>query len=345
MLTTIKCKYCGKELEISEALQHEIKEEAVKNAQNEAQKEVRAEKENSAKLRRQLEDLLDQLRDLKHKDEERELEMKKRLSVVEGKIKEELGRKFLEEHELKDREKEKVINDLKKALEAAQRKAEQGSQQTQGEVLELELEALLKKEFPDDGISEVKKGQRGADVVQTVIDKNGQSCGVILWESKNAQWHDSWLQKLREDQREAKAQLAVLVATDHPKDIGLFKYVSNVWVVDRQAVINLATALRFDLIHVNHERLMNVGKNEKMEVLYQYITGTEFTHRIEAIVESFTNLQADIEREKRWFSIKWARQEKEIRKVIDSTHGIYGELQAVSGRALQTIKQLESGEG
>ena len=341
MLTTIKCKYCGKELEISEALQHEIKEEAVKNAQNEAQKEVLAERERSGKLLRQLEDLTDQIRNLKHKDEERELEMKKRLSVVEGKIKEEMGRKFADEHELKDREKEKVINDLKKALEAAQRKAEQGSQQTQGEVLELELEALLKKEFPDDEINEVKKGQRGADVVQTVIDKNGQSCGVILWESKNAQWQESWLKKLREDQREAKAHLAVLVATDHPKAIGLFKYMQNVWVVDRQAVINLATALRFDLIHVNHERLMNVGKNEKMEVLYQYITGTEFTHRIEAIVESFTNLQEDIEKEKRWFSIKWARQEKEIRKVIDSTHGIYGELQAVSGRALQTIKQLE----
>ena len=140
---------------------------------------------------------------------------------------------------------------------------------------------------------------------------------------------------------EAKAHLAVLVATDHPKEIGLFKYWQNVWVVDRQAVVNLATALRFDLIHVNHERLLNVGKNEKMEVLFQYITGTEFIHRIEAIIESFTNLQADIEKEKRWFSIKWARQEKEIRKVIDSTHGIYGELQAVSGRALPAVKQLE----
>jgi hypothetical protein len=132
------------------------------------------------------------------------------------------------------------------------------------------------------------------------------------------------------------------VATNVPKEVGLFKYLQNVWVVNRQAVLNLATALRFDLIHVNHERLMNVGKNEKMEVLYQYITGNEFTHRIEAIVESFTNLQQDIEREKRWFNVKWARQEKEIRKVIDSTHGIYGELQAVSGRGLQTIKQLEA---
>jgi hypothetical protein len=355
MLTTIKCKYCGKELEISEALQHEIQEEAVKAAKKAAeaeagvkikalQKEKDEEKERSTKLLRQLEDLTDQIRDLRRKDEERELEMKKRLAQEEGKIKDELSKKFLEDHELKDKEKEKVISDLKKALEDAQRKAEQGSQQTQGEVLELELEALLRKEFPQDVISEVKKGQRGADVVQTVVDKNGQACGLILWESKNAQWHDDWLKKLREDQREAKAHLAVLVATHSPKEVGLFKYINNVWVVNRQAVLNLATALRFDLIHVNHERLMNVGKNEKMEVLYQYITGNEFTHRIEAIVESFTNLQADIEREKRWFTLKWARQEKEIRRVIDSTHGVYGELQAVSGRALQPVKQLEGPE-
>ena len=136
-MNTIKCPQCGREIEISEALQHEIQEEAVKSAQKAAQKEVLSEREHSAKLLRQLEDLTDQMRDLKHKDEERELEMKKRLAQAEGKIKDEAAKQFLEEHELKDREKEKVINDLKKALEAAQRKAEQGSQQTQGEVLNL----------------------------------------------------------------------------------------------------------------------------------------------------------------------------------------------------------------
>lgn len=344
MLTTIKCKYCGKELEISEALQHEIQEEAVKSAKIEAQKEVAAEKTRISQLLKQLEADQDQIRRLKRQDEERDLEMKKQLARDEEKIKEELAKKFSEAHELKDKEKEKVINDLKKDLAAAQRKAEQGSQQTQGEVLELELEALLKKEFPQDEITEVKKGQRGADVIQIVVDKLGQPCGQILWESKNAQWQEPWLKKLREDQREAKAHLAVLVATDHPKEIGLFKYLQNVWVVDRKAVLSLALALRFNLVNIHHERLLNVGKNDQMEVLWQYVTGTEFIHRIEAIVESFTNLQIDIEKEKRFFSVKWARQEKEIRKVIDSTHGIYGELQAVSGRSLQTIKQLEAPE-
>lgn len=371
MNTTIKCKYCGREIEISEALQHKIQEEAltaekIRHQQELAEarklaeqqvfqklsqdfelqlktlrKERDEEKGRNSKLLKQLEDLTDQIRQLRRKDEERELEMKKKLTEEEGKIKDELARKFLEEHELKDKEKDKKMADLVKQIELWKAKAQQGSQQTQGEVMELELEELLKKEFPDDEIKEVKKGQRGADVIQTVIDKRGQPCGTILWESKNAQWQDGWLKKLREDQREAKAHLGVLVATSHPKDIGLFKFQDGVWIADRKAVINLGAVLRFDLIHVNHERLMNVGKNEKMEVLYEYLTGTEFRHRVESIAEAFTNLQADIEKEKRFFTIKWARQEKELRKIIDSTHGMYGELQAVSGRALQTIKQLE----
>ena len=252
-----------------------------------------------------------------------------------------MAKQFSEAHSLKDQEKEKVINDLKKALEAAQRKAEQGSQQTQGEVLELELEGLLKKNFLTMKSKKSKKASAAPMWSKPSSTNAAKPAYLILWESKNAQWQDSWLAKLREDQRQAKAHLAVLVATNHPKEIGLFKYVSNVWVVDRQAVLSLAMVLRFNLVNINYERRMNVGKNEKMEVLWQYVTGTEFPHRIEAIVESFTNLQTDIEKEKRFFSIKWARQEKELRKIMDSTHGIYGELQAVSGRELQTIKQLE----
>lgn len=371
MLTTIKCKFCGREIEISEALQHKIQDEALTAEKSRHQQELTAatklaeqqvsqklsqdfelqlktlqkerdeEKDRSSKLLKQLEDLTDEIRQLRRKDEERELEMKKKLNEEEGKMKEELSKKFIDEHELKDREKDQKMADLVKQIELWKSKAQQGSQQTQGEVLELELEELLKKEFPDDEIKEVKKGQRGADVIQIVINKLGQPCGTILWESKNAQWQEGWLKKLREDQRETKAHLGVLVATDLPQGIGLFKFKDGVWVASRKAIVNLASALRFDLIHVNHERLMNVGKNEKMEVLYEYLTGTEFRHRVESIAEAFTNLQTDIEKEKRFFTIKWARQEKELRKIVDSTHGMYGELQAVSGRALQTIKQLE----
>lgn len=374
MISSIKCPKCGEKIEVDKILSHQIKEEilaaseekhkqeldeAKKQAEQTAltkiskdfelklknlEKEKDEERERNAKLLKQLETLTDQVRQLRRKDEERELEMKKKLAQDEGKIREETAKKFNEEHELKDKEKDKKLTDALKQIDQLKARIQQGSQQTQGEVMELELEEILKKEFPEDEIKEVKKGQRGADVIQAVIDKRGQKCGQILWESKNAQWQEPWLKKLREDQREAKANLAVLVATNHPKEIGLYKFIENVWVVDRKAVIYLAVALRFDLIHVHHERLMNVGKNEKMEVLYSYLTGTEFQHRIESIVEAFTNLQTDIEKEKRYFTIKWARNEKEIRKIIDSTHGMYGDFQYVTGRQMPQIKQLEGPE-
>lgn len=371
MNNTIKCKYCGKEIEISEALQHKIEEQALtaerakhqkeladtrKQAEQVAftrlqkdfelrfknlQKEKDEEKERNTKLLKQLEELSEDLRKLRRKDEERELEMKKKLATEEGKIRQEAAKKAEEDQKLKLKERDIKIEQLMKALEEAKRKAAQGSQQAQGEAMELELEEILEREFPDDEIVEVKKGQRGADVLQKVIDRKGRDCGTILWESKNALWSESWLAKLREDQRQAKAQLGVLVAVNPPKDVETFTYRNGVWITDIKFAVGLALALRFDLIHLHHEKLTSIGKNGKVEVLYQYLTGTEFKHRIETIAESFTNLQQDIEREKRWFNTKWARQEKEIRKIVDNTHGMYGELQAVTGRALQQIKRLE----
>lgn len=375
MNTTIKCKHCGKEIEITEALRHNIEEEAVnserekhklelneaiKLAENEASKKlqkdfdsqidrIRKEKENeserSKSLIKQIESLTDEMRLLRRKDEERELEMKKRLADEEETIRNESRKKFLEEHELSDKQKEQKLTDALKQIDDLKQRIQQGSQQSQGEVMELEIENLLKKEFPDDIISEVKKGQRGADVSQEVVDKKGRKCGKILWESKNAKWSQSWIPKLREDQREAKAQLSVLAVENAPEGLTDFKFIDGVWVVVRKLIIPLAMALRFDLIHIENERSLSVGKNEKMEVLYSYVTGTEFRHRMEAITEAFTTLQEDIEKEKRWFNLKWARQEKEIRKIIDNTHGMHGELQAVTGRSLQKVTSLEIEDG
>ena len=375
MNNTVKCKYCGREIEISEALQHKIEEQALTAQKVKHQKELDdarkitaretlerlqkdyglrlknlekekdEEKERNSKLLKQLEQLNEEIRKLRRKDEERELEMKKRLADEEEKIRENTRKKAFEEHELKDKEKDKKLSDALKQIEQLKVKIQRGSQQTQGEVMELEIEEVLKRKFPDDEIEEIKKGQRGADILQKVIDKKGRRCGSILWESKNAQWSEGWLAKLREDQRQAKAQLGVLATSNPPKDIETFTYRDGVWITSRKFIVGLSLALRFDLIHLHHKKLINVGKNEKMEILYQYLTGTEFKHRIEAIAESFTNLQQDIEKEKRYFNTKWARQEKEIRKIVDSTHGMYGDLQAVTGRALQQIKSLELPSG
>jgi hypothetical protein len=367
---TIKCKHCGKEIEISEAIKHQIEEQALAEERVKHQKELsdttrqaeeRAlsklkdefdkemnnirlerdeEKQRNNKLLKELTDLNDELRKLRRKDEERELEMKKKLADEEEKIREETKKRAMEEHELKDKEKDKKLTDALKQIEILKTQIQQGSQQTQGEVLELEIENILKTAFPEDEITEVKKGQRGADVIQVVVDKKGRACGKILWEIKNAKWSDSWISKLRDDKRASKCELAVLVSVNLPSEVETFKYRDGVWITGKKFIEGLALALRFDLIHIYNERQMNDGKNEKMEHMYQYLTGMEFKHRIEAIAEAFTNMQADIEREKRWFSSKWSRQEKEIRKIVDNTHGMYGELQAVTGRSLQNIKSL-----
>lgn len=360
MANTIICKNCGTEIEVTEALTHQIEEKVIETTRiklkEETEKEVELkfvskfsnlekekeeEKARNKKLSSQIDELLDETRALRRKDEDRELEMKKKLLESEESIRNEARRKAEEEHQLKDTEKEKLINDLKKSLEDAQKKATQGSQQTQGESLELTLETKLRQEFPNDEISEVKKGVRGADITQLVVDKLNRKCGSILWESKNAKWSDGWIEKLKEDQRQAKADLAVLVSVNLPEGISTFNFVRGVWVCGWTSFVPLALALRFNLINIYFEKQNAVGVDEKMKVLYEYLTGNEFKHRVEGIVEAFGTLQDDIEREKRWFSSKWARQEKEIRKVIDHTHGMYGDLQGVTGRALPEIKSLE----
>lgn len=324
--------------------------ERIRAEQESMMKQLRAdsleEKERNKRLLKQLEDLSEEIRKLRRRDEERELEMKKKMADEEEKIRADARRKTLEEHDLKDREKEGKLLDALKQIEELKAKIQQGSQQSQGESLELELEELLRREFPVDIIEEVKKGQRGADIVQRVIDKKDRDCGTILWESKNAQWSNQWIVKLKEDQQQAKAHIAVLVVTDPPEKLTTFQYTDGVWVVLRTMAVPLALALRFNLVSINFEKLANVGKSEKMEILYSYITSIEFKQRIESISEAFGNLQAEVEREKRWFQTKWARQEKQLRRVIDNTQGMYGDLQGVVGRSLPdiTLTQLGSGE-
>lgn len=367
----IKCKKCGNEIEVSEALTHQVEEqikvsleakhkteieEAKKIAEENAgkkaletfgdelknlQKEKDEEKERNKKLTEQISELLDEIKKLRIKDEEREIETKKKMMEEEEKIKKEVRKQADEEHQLKDLEKDKKLNDAMKQIDDLKNKMQQGSQQAQGEVLELELERIIKNEFPQDIVNEVKKGERGADIVQEIVDKLGRSCGTILWESKNAQWQNNWIAKLKEDQRTKKSEVAVLVTINKPEWLDSFVYKEGIWITTWPFVLPVAIFLRFNLISLHHEKSLGVGKNEKMEILYKYLTGTEFKHRIEAVVDAFSSLQDEMEKEKRYFSAKWGRQEKEIRKVLDHTHGMYGDLQGIIGRSLPEIKTLE----
>lgn len=369
---TITCPNCKTVIPLSEAITHQISDsvmkaeraklrlEAEKSKQDavaeanvaiskkfeqelESRKEeVETEKVANKELRDQLSELMKTLRAEKQARENAELEAQKKLAAEESKIREEVNKNADEKYRLKLAEQEKQLSDTKKALEDAQRKAEQGSQQNQGEVLELDLENRLREEFPLDEIVEVKKGTRGADIKQLVHNQSGVSCGVLLWETKNGKWQPAWVAKFKQDIREANANIGVIVSAETPSDIGEMKNIEgNVWVVNPRLATRLAAGLRTTILYVDSANKMNAGKDAKMEALYQFLVGPEFRHRVEAIVENYTVLQDEIEREKRASVLKWARQEKAIRSVIDNTIGMYGDLQGVTNRALPTIKNLE----
>jgi len=242
---------------------------------------------------------------------------------------------------LKIAEKEQTILGLQKQIEALNRRAEQGSQQLQGEVQELELEALLRAKFPRDTIEPVPKGEHGGDVLHRVIGPLGQICGTILWESKRTKnWSDGWLIKLREDQRVAKAELAVLVTQALPKEMETFGLVDNVWVTPPRTALPVAIALRQMITEVSIARQSSEGQQSKMELVYQYLTGPRFRQRIQAIVEAFTSMREDLDKEKKAIMKQWAKREEQTERVLQATVGMYGDLQGIAGKTLQEIEGL-----
>lgn len=303
-------------------------------------------KEDNKKLRGELSEMMKTLSGEKRARENAELEANKKLAASEDKIREEVLKNADEKYRLRALEQEKKIADMQKSLDEAQRKAAQGSQQNQGEVLELDLEHRLREEFPLDEISEVKKGQRGADLTQVVKNRNLASCGILLWETKNGKWQPAWVPKFKQDIREANASIGVIVSQEIPGDYGDMKHLeANVWVVKPMLAPVLASALRGTILQVDAANRNSEGKDAKMEALYQFLVGPEFRHRVEAIVENYGMLQAEIEKEKRAAALRWAHQEKAIRAVIDNTIGMYGDLQGITNRALPNIKTLELEEG
>ncbi len=334
---TIVCPHCKVEFPLTDALSHEYEVKAEEKIKKELEltmkdktNEVEELKKTNKDLQNQFLELNKTIRELQRNNE---IEMQKRLTQE--------GEKFLQEHKLKEAEKDKKITDLMKDLEDAQKKLQQGSQQTQGEVLELEFQNILHTEFPLDSISEIKKGVHGADILQVVVDKNNQECGKILWETKNGEWSGQWQAKLREDQRNSGAELAGLVCTNLPKDIKNFTYREGVWVSSFSASLSLAYALRFSLIHVNKVRMTVLSKGEKKDELYDYVTSVQFAHRVEAMMDSYNQFKEEIEKQKRYFATTWAKQEKSIMILMEQTGSIHGELAGIVGKALPDVRNLE----
>lgn len=280
--------------------------------------------------------------ELQEAKEQFELEKQRAIDEERTKIRESAQKDADEHARLKIAEKDKTITDLQAKLQDALRKAEQGSQQLQGEVQELELEGLLRTKFPIDSIEPVPKGEFGGDVVHRVIGPLGRPCGAILWESKRTKaWSDGWLTKLRDNQRSAKTELAIIVSVVLPKGTESFDMIDGVWVTSPQTALALACALRHSLIELAGARTAAEGQQTKMELVYQYLTGSRFRQRVQAIVEKFGEMQADLEKERKAMTKSWARREQQIRGVIDSTAGMYGDLQGIAGQSIQEIEGLD----
>jgi len=239
-------------------------------------------------------------------------------------------------------EKDKQLDQLRRSLEDAKRKSEQGSMQIQGDVQEEDLKLMLRSHFPVDMIEDVPTGIRGADLVQTVNTSFGNKAGVILWESKNTKaWSAEWIKKLKDDQALAKADVCILISQVLPEGVKDFALQGGVWVCSYEMAFSVASFLRVHLTQLSQVKQSLIGKDEKMELLYTYLSGSEFRNRVETIVGAFTSMQSDLETEKRAMQRIWKKREKEIERVVMSTSGMYGDLQGIVGASLPTIRALE----
>jgi len=287
---------------------------------------------------------------------EAELALRKEKSELEEKHKEmalqiqrevDAQRKRIEEssaesYRLREAEWRKKIDDAQKANADLKRKLEQGSQQLQGEVLELEIEELLATAFPLDGIEPVKKGARGADVIQTVRLRSGALCGRIVWETKRAEnWSNAWVPKLKDDQQAAGGELAVLVSTAFPAGIGepMAMY-EGVWLVRPDLVRALAEALRTVLIESQRQKAISAGKGESMEAVYNYVTSAQFAQKVRAVVDAYQQMREDLDREKSAMQRLWKKREGQLERVTSNMLGICGELQGVSAEALPQLDDI-----
>jgi len=247
-----------------------------------------------------------------------------------------------EAYRLREAEWRKKIDDAQKANEDLKRKLEQGSQQLRGEVLELEIEGLLATAFPYDAIEPVKKGARGADVIQTVRLRSGAACGRIVWESKRAEnWSNAWVAKLKDDQQSAGGELAVLVSTAFPAGIGQPMVMhEGVWLVRPDLVKALAEALRTVLIESQRQKAIAAGKGESMEALYSYITSAQFAQKVRAVVDAYQQMRDDLEKEKSAMLRLWKKREAQLERITTNMLGMCGELQGVSQQALPQLEDI-----
>ncbi len=270
-----------------------------------------------------------------------ELTVQRRLDEERAKIREAVASERDGEARLKLAEKDKQLDDMRTQIEELRRKGSSGSQQLQGEVLEQDVLDVLQAAFPGDRFERVKKGQRGADVLQYVISPTGQQAGSIYWETKRTKtWSDTWLPKLREDQREAKADLAALASETLPEGLQHFDRIDGVWVTALSTVTPLSAALRHCLIQTAQARRALVGADEKKDQVYGYLTGQDFRQRVTGMLEPLLDMRTDLDKEKRLLTRQWSAREKQIERLGLNMAAMYGDLHGIVGGSLPEIDGL-----
>ncbi|NMG31088.1 DUF2130 domain-containing protein [Aromatoleum evansii] len=303
-------------------------------AKDEKLKEFRAQELSLRQERKQLEDAREALA----------LELNRKLDLERARIREEIGQRQAQRIAMIEGEYKKKIEDAQRANEDLRRKLEQGSQQLQGEVLELELEDVLAGAFPHDSVAGVKKGQRGADVLQTVRTPSGRECGRIVWEAKRAgNWSEKWLQKLKDDRKQTGAEISVLVTTTMPRGLEQpFGRVSEVWITPPHLVLPLAETLRVILLEVSRVAQMNTCRGERVELLFQYLASPRFVQQVAATMDSFSRMRMDLEAEKRAIQKIWSKRDAELVRVATSMSAVIGELQAIAQESLPGLEAIDS---
>ena len=344
------------EEEIKKATQIQLKAERVKLQENLRKEILDEQSESMALLQKQLEEKSNQVKELnvakaqigqlqREKEEMESAIMAKAELALNEKLKlekEKIQKATDEQNELKLRQKDEQLRQLQEQLQIAQRKAEQGSMQLQGEVQELAIEEWLKEKYPFDTIDEVKKGARGADCMQIVHTRESQNCGKIYYESKRTKdFQKSWIEKFKADMREKGADIGVLVTDVMPSDMQRMGLYEGIWICSFEEFKGLSAVLREQIIKIHHAMKSQENKTDKMSLLYGFLTSNEFKMQIEAIVEAFTTMQSDLDSEKRSMQRIWKQREKQIEKVLDNTINMYGSIRGIAGNAIGNIKALE----
>ena len=290
--------------------------------------------------------------DMKNREAELELNLQRMLQLEREKITQEVVKIEQQKNEMKEtdfmlklKEKDKQLEAQKKLVEEMKRKQDQVSMQLQGEVQELALEELLKVTFPFDMITEVGKGIKGADCIQTVRNSMGQECGTIIYESKRRQgFNKEWIEKLKKDMRHQKADIAVIVTSVMPKDMDCFGLKEGIWICSFSEVKAMASVLRDGVIRIYNSSKSHENKGDKINMLYDYLISNEFSEKWKAMREGFKSIYDSIQKEKDVMEKLWASRKKQLEKILYNSNDIKGSIEGISGNDSINMNLLESGE-